>query len=107
EHTLQNGVEQPPRLLGVAAGDELHRALEVREEHRDLLALSDESGARGRDFLGEVLGRVGVRRRRYERAIELVAARIAKARTRGIDLTALGARHLASLLPGGQFQQGR
>ena len=39
-HPLEDGVEELARLLGVAVGEQLHRALEVGEEHRDLLALA-------------------------------------------------------------------
>ena len=44
-HALEDGVEELPRLLGVAVGQQLHRALEVGEEHRDLLALAFEGGS--------------------------------------------------------------
>jgi hypothetical protein len=37
---LEHGVEQLPRLLGVAVGEQLHGALEIGEEDRDLLALA-------------------------------------------------------------------
>ena len=39
-HALEHGVEELARLLGVAVGEQLHRALEVGEEHGDLLALA-------------------------------------------------------------------
>ena len=39
-HALEDGVEEFSRLLGVAVGEELHRALEVGEEDGDLLALA-------------------------------------------------------------------
>jgi hypothetical protein len=54
-HPLEDGIEQPPGLLGVAVGEQLHRALEVREQHGDLLALSFQGRLRGQDLLGEVL----------------------------------------------------
>src|SRR6185295_10084068 len=38
---------------------EVHRALHVGEENRHLLALALDGRARGEDFVGEVLGRVG------------------------------------------------
>ena len=59
-HPLEDRVEELPRLLGVAVGEQLHRALEVGEEHRDLLALALEGGLRGEDLLGEVLRGVGL-----------------------------------------------
>ena len=57
-HVLEDGVEELPGLLGIAVGQQLHRALEVGEEHRHLLALALERALGGEDLLGEVLGRV-------------------------------------------------
>ena len=45
-HPLEDGVQKLPRLLGIAIGQQLHRALEVGEEDGDLLALA----LRGRLF---------------------------------------------------------
>ena len=59
-HPFEHRVEELPGLLGVAVGEELHRALEVGEEHGHLLALAFEGGLRGEDLLGEVLGGVGL-----------------------------------------------
>ena len=61
-HPLEDRVEELARLLGVPVGEQLHRALEVGEEHRDLLALALQGGLRGQDLLGEVLGRVALGR---------------------------------------------
>ena len=61
-HPLEDRVEQPPRFLGIAIGEQLHRSFEVGEEHGDLLALALEGGARGQDLVGEMLGRVALRR---------------------------------------------
>ncbi len=61
-HALEHGVEELARLLGIAVGEQLHRALEVGEEHGDLLALALQGGLGGEDLLGEVLGGVGLRR---------------------------------------------
>ena len=44
-HPLEHGVEELARLLGIAVGQQLHRALEVGEEHGDLLALAFERGS--------------------------------------------------------------
>jgi hypothetical protein len=63
-HPLDHRVEDLSSLLGVAVGEQLHRALEVSEEDRDLLALPLEGGLGGQDLRGEVLG--GVRLRRVE-----------------------------------------
>ena len=41
-HPLEHGIEELARLLGIAVGEQLHRALEVGEEHGDLLALAFE-----------------------------------------------------------------
>jgi len=57
-HALQHRIEDSARLLRVAIGEQFHRAFEVGEQHRDLLALAFQRRARGQDALGEVLGRV-------------------------------------------------
>ena len=56
---VEHRVEELSRLLGVALGQQLHGALEVGEEHRDLLALAFQGAAGGEDFLREIGGRVG------------------------------------------------
>ena len=61
-HALEDGVEEPPRLLGIAVGEQFHRALQIGEEHGDLLALAFEGGLGGEDLLGEMLWRVALRR---------------------------------------------
>ena len=61
-HELEDGIEEGAGLLGVALGDQLHRSLDVREEHGHLLALALERGPRREDVLGEVPGRVGLGR---------------------------------------------
>src|SRR5256712_3092447 len=61
-HSLEQRIEDLARLLGIAVGEELHRALHISEQHRDLLALALESGLRREDALSEVLGRVGIGR---------------------------------------------
>jgi hypothetical protein len=60
-HPLENRVEQLAGLLGIAVGEELHRALEIGEQHGDLLALALERTLGREDLLGEVLGRVALR----------------------------------------------
>jgi hypothetical protein len=60
-HALEDGVQELAGLLWVAVGEQFHRALQVGEEDRDLLALAFEGCLRGEDPLGEVFGRVGVR----------------------------------------------
>ena len=55
EEALQDRVPD----LGVQPLRQIHRALHVREQHRDLLALPLESGPRLEDLVGEVLGGVG------------------------------------------------
>src|SRR5256885_11756199 len=42
--------------------EQLHRALEVGEEHGHLLALAFQRSLRGKDAFGEMLGRIGLRR---------------------------------------------
>ncbi|MGE0851341.1 MAG: hypothetical protein AB7O44_17225 [Hyphomicrobiaceae bacterium] len=60
-HVRQNRIEQLPYLLGIAVDEQLHRALQVGEEYRDLLALAFDGGAGGEYLLRQVLRRVGVR----------------------------------------------
>ncbi len=57
-HPLKDRIEELARFLGVAIGHELHRALQIGEQHGDLLALAFEGGLGGEDLLGEVLGGV-------------------------------------------------
>src|SRR5262249_38802488 len=61
------GVEDLTRLLGVAVGEQLHRALQIGEEHGDLLALALEGALRRQDSLGEVLRRIGFGRSKSRR----------------------------------------
>jgi hypothetical protein len=58
-HALQHGIEELPRLFRVAIGEEFHRALEIRKQHRDLLTLPFERTAGGQDLLGQMRRRVG------------------------------------------------
>jgi len=67
-HPLEHRVEHPAGLLGIAVGQELHGALEVGEENRDLLALAFQDRARCEDLLGEVPRGVRLRRREARRA---------------------------------------
>ena len=62
-HVFEDGVEDLARLLGIAVSEQLHRALEVGEQHRDLFALAFQRGLRGKDAFCEMLRGVGVRRR--------------------------------------------
>jgi hypothetical protein len=57
---FEDQIEYLAGLLGVAVGEQLHRALEVSEEDRDLLALALQRGLGREDLLGEVLGRVAL-----------------------------------------------
>jgi hypothetical protein len=58
-HPLQHRVEELPRLLGVAVGQQLHRALQVGEQDGHLLAFAFQGSAGGEHLLGEVRGCVG------------------------------------------------
>src|SRR5207247_7993677 len=53
-HAVEHRIEQLPRLLWVALGQQLHGPLEVGEEHRDLLAFAFQGGMRGEDLLGQM-----------------------------------------------------
>ena len=57
-HALEDRVEELTRLLGIAVGQELHRALEVCKQDGHLLALTFQRASRGEDLLGQVLRRV-------------------------------------------------
>ena len=57
-HEREDRVEKGARLLGIPVGEQLGRALEVGEEHGDLLALSFHRGPAGEDLLGDVGRRV-------------------------------------------------
>ena len=61
-HPLEHGIKNLARLLGVAISEQLHRALEVGEEDRDLFALALKGGLGRKDLLGEVLWRIGLGR---------------------------------------------
>src|SRR4029453_10901242 len=61
-HALEDRVEETPRFLGIAIGQQLHRALQVGKEDGHLLALTFQSASRADDLLGQVLRRVGLRR---------------------------------------------
>jgi hypothetical protein len=63
-HPLQYRVEQLPSFLGIPVGEELHRALQVSEEHGHLLALAFQRALRGEDLVGQVLGGIRVGRPR-------------------------------------------
>jgi hypothetical protein len=55
---LEEAIEDAMPLLGVDALSQLHRALDVGEEHRHLLALALQRGLALEDLVGQVLGRV-------------------------------------------------
>jgi hypothetical protein len=46
-HPLEHRIEQLTCFLWVAVSEQLHRALEVSEQNRDLLALAFEGRLRG------------------------------------------------------------
>jgi hypothetical protein len=58
-HPFEHGIENLTRFLGVAVGEQLHRAFQVGEEDGHLFALAFEGALGGEDLLGEVLGGVG------------------------------------------------
>ena len=66
-HALEDRVEELARLLGIAIGQQLHRPLEICEEHGDLLALAFQGGLGGEDLLGQVPGGVRLRGGRTNR----------------------------------------
>jgi hypothetical protein len=57
-HPLEHWIEEFLGLLRIAVAEQLHRALEIGEEHRDLLALAFQCGLRVQDAFGQVPRRV-------------------------------------------------
>src|SRR5262249_3215463 len=88
-HAFQHRVENAARFFGVAVGEQLHGALEVGEEHRDLLALAFQGAAGANDPLGQMLRRVVLWGRRragggrvgWERAATRSAESLARRRS--------------------------
>jgi hypothetical protein len=66
-HPLEDRVEHLARFLGIAVGQQLHRALDVGEEDRDLLAFAGQGFPGGQDPLGQMPGRVRLGRDRLRR----------------------------------------
>ena len=60
-HAFEHRIEDLARLLGIAVGEQFHRALEVGEQDRDLLALALQGTAGRQNLLGQIGGRVGQR----------------------------------------------
>jgi hypothetical protein len=58
DHALDHRFEELLRVLRIEVSKQLHRALDISEQHRDLLPLTLEGYPRGEDLIGEVLGRV-------------------------------------------------
>ena len=68
-HAVEHRIEQVPCFLRGTVGQQLHGSLEVREEHRDLLALAFQRAAGGQDLLREIrwrIGEGGLRGRRHD-----------------------------------------
>ena len=61
-HAFQHRVEELAGILRITVGQQLHRPLQVGEQHRHLLALAFEGGLGGEDFLGQMTGRIAQRR---------------------------------------------
>ncbi len=56
-HVLEDRIEELARFLGIAVGDELHRALEVREQDGHELALAFQRGGAARTGPAAGIGR--------------------------------------------------
>ena len=94
-HVLEDGIEERAGLLGIAVGEQLHRALEIGEEHRDLLALALQRAPGGEDLLREVLRRVALRRAPgHRRTAEPLPTATTEPTARRVDVTADCACHL-------------
>jgi hypothetical protein len=62
-HVCEDRVEDLARFLGIAVGEQLHRALEIREEDGHLLPFAFERRLRGENSLGKMFRRVRLGRR--------------------------------------------
>ena len=97
DHALEHRIDELARLLGVAFREHLGRALEVRKQHSDLLALTFERALRAQDAIGQVAR--GIARRgakatgRPGWTIDRVAAFRAETRRRGKGGSTAIARH--------------
>jgi hypothetical protein len=58
---LKEALENPVPPFRIELLGQLHRALDVGEQHGDLLALAFEGGLRLQDLVGEVFGSVAAR----------------------------------------------
>src|SRR5262249_18212037 len=59
DHPFQHRIEQLPRFLRIAIGQQLHGSLQIGKEHRDLLAFAFERTAGGENLLREIRWGVG------------------------------------------------
>jgi len=108
-HQRDGGVHQPPRLLEVDSFQQLHRAAEVREQRRHLLALSLQRCAGGQYLAGQVRGgkagrRTVVRPQRRAAAPAEPGGDAHRRPARGADALEASAALLAE---GGGFSRGR
>jgi hypothetical protein len=61
-HSLEDGVEDLARLLGVAGGEQLQRTLRISEQDGRVLALAFQGSPGREDLFCEVLRSVRLRR---------------------------------------------
>ena len=66
-HQLEYGIKKLACLLGIAVCEQLHRAFHVGEQHRDLLALAFDRGARIENAFGQMARHRGLQRARCVR----------------------------------------
>ncbi len=59
DHRVEHRIERRPRVLGIARGQQCHRALQIREQDRDVLALALETKGRAARLAEPVIRRVG------------------------------------------------
>jgi hypothetical protein len=57
-HAFEHGIEELLRVFGIAISKQLHRTLDIGEQHGHLLALTLEGCTRSEDLIGKVRGRV-------------------------------------------------
>src|SRR5262244_1207598 len=100
-HALEHRIEKLARFLGVAIGEELHRASEVGEEHGDLLALPFQGRFGGEDSFGQLRRRVGSRRTEFPFLLDRTHYRLS---TASAELLGVLIREAARLAHGAQRQ---
>ena len=92
-HDAERRIQNAPGVFRIGVLDQRERTLDVGEQHRHLLALALEGGARAQDALGQMSGRAGP-----EEGWELRSVARAQTGDRGEQLLAVAERSDSELL---------